>query len=110
LQQKLIVTLSYSIRIYKLRTLGLLHTIQLPDFKLTKTPVFAVESHPLFDTFILLSADNQLKLFDLNTEKMVKSYTARFNTTQVRWFNYSVYEASLALAARISMPIHLNYE
>ena len=75
--------MSYSLRIYKLRTLGLLHTIHLSDLKLTKTPVFAMESHPLYDNFVLLSAENQLKLLDLNTEKVVKSYTARFNTSQV---------------------------
>ena len=32
-QQKLIVSLSYSIRIYKLRTLGLLHSIVLHELK-----------------------------------------------------------------------------
>ncbi|KAJ3254020.1 protein with putative role during mitosis [Boothiomyces macroporosus] len=68
LQQKLIVSLSYSLRIYKLRTLQLLHTISLDDIKLTKCPVFHMESHPQFDNYILISSDHQLRLFDLTTE------------------------------------------
>ncbi len=83
LQQKLIISLSYSIRIYKVRTLALVHSIQLSDLKLTKAPVFYMEAHPLFDTYILLSTDNQLRLFDLNTEKIVKTFTSRFNSQHV---------------------------
>ncbi|KAJ3320768.1 protein with putative role during mitosis [Boothiomyces sp. JEL0866] len=84
LQQKLIVSLSYSLRIYKLRTLQLLHTISLDDVKLTKCPVFHMESHPLFDNYILISSDHQLRLFDLTTEACIKKYSPRINRQDAR--------------------------
>ncbi len=89
LQQKIVISLSYSIRIYKLRTLSLLHTISLKDLKLTKSPVVNMQSHPIFDHFILLASDHQLRLFDLNSEATVKTYSARVTSTDVNLF-YSI--------------------
>ncbi|TPX66090.1 hypothetical protein SpCBS45565_g04738 [Spizellomyces sp. 'palustris'] len=76
-QQKLVASLSYSIRIYRLRTATLLHTIQLRDLRMNKTPLTALTAHPIHDTYILLSCDNQLRLFNLLTETTVKVYQAR---------------------------------
>ncbi|KAJ3415221.1 hypothetical protein HDV05_005361 [Chytridiales sp. JEL 0842] len=75
--QTLVASLAYSIRIYKMRTLTLLHTIQLSDLKINKTPITNVESHPDYDNYILLSCENQLRLFDLSSETMLKVYSAR---------------------------------
>ncbi|KAH9270410.1 hypothetical protein BASA83_007409 [Batrachochytrium salamandrivorans] len=76
-QQKVIVSLSFSIRIYKLRTLSMLVTIPLGDLKISKTPVTSLASHPVHDTFVLISTDNQLRLFNLLTQEFVKTYSAR---------------------------------
>ncbi|KAI9101184.1 WD40-repeat-containing domain protein [Phlyctochytrium arcticum] len=76
-QQKLIASLSYSIRIYRLRTSTLLHTIQLRDLRVNKTPITTLHSHPLHDTYVLLSCDNQLRLVNLITETTVKVYQSR---------------------------------
>ncbi|KAJ3326102.1 hypothetical protein HDU76_013013 [Blyttiomyces sp. JEL0837] len=75
--QTLIASLSYCIRIYKMRTLTLVHTIQLKDLKLNKTPLTCISSHPLYDNYVILSCDNQLRLFDLASETMLKVYSAR---------------------------------
>ncbi|KAL2918528.1 hypothetical protein HK105_201929 [Polyrhizophydium stewartii] len=77
MQQKVIVSLSYTIRVYKVRTLTMIITIPMNDLKLSKTPITNLASHPVFDTFILVSADNQLRLFDLTKQAFVKSYSAR---------------------------------
>ncbi|KAJ3087475.1 hypothetical protein HK102_011026, partial [Quaeritorhiza haematococci] len=54
--QILIAALAYSIRIYKMRTLTLLHTIPLKDLKLN---------------------DNQLRLIDLSSQMVLRVYSAR---------------------------------
>ncbi|KAJ3170112.1 hypothetical protein HDU87_008829 [Geranomyces variabilis] len=76
-QQKLIASLSYSIRIYRLRTATLLHTIQMNDLRTSKTPITALSSHPVHDSYILVSCDNQLQLVNLHTESTVKTYQSR---------------------------------
>ena len=83
LQQKIIISLSYTIRIYKLRTLSLLHSITMESLKLTKCPIINMEAHPLYDNFILLASDHQLRLYDLNSETIVKTYSARVATNEV---------------------------
>ncbi|KAI8913685.1 WD40-repeat-containing domain protein [Gorgonomyces haynaldii] len=62
LQQKLIVSLSNSIRIYKLRT---------------NIPISYIEAHPMYDHFVLISSDHQLRLLDLNTEQVIRTFNAR---------------------------------
>ncbi|KAJ3118544.1 hypothetical protein HK100_000587, partial [Physocladia obscura] len=42
-----------------------------------KTPVTTIVSHPVYDNYILISCDNQLRLFDLSSETMLKTYMAR---------------------------------
>ncbi|KAJ3164363.1 hypothetical protein HDU88_005461 [Geranomyces variabilis] len=76
-QQKLVASLSYSIRIYRLRTATLLHTIQMNDLRISKTPITALSSHPVHDSYTLVSCDNQLQLFNLHTESTVKTYQSR---------------------------------
>ncbi|KAI9338745.1 hypothetical protein BDR26DRAFT_862708 [Obelidium mucronatum] len=76
-EQTLIASLSYSMRIYKMRTMSLVHTIQLKDLKVNKTPVTSISSHPLYDNYILISCDHQIRLFDLSSETMLRVYTAR---------------------------------
>lgn len=75
--QKIIVSLSNSLRIYKLRTLQLLHVISLKDVKTNNTPIFSMMNHPVFDHYLLLSSDNQLRLFDVNEERVLKTFSAR---------------------------------
>lgn len=53
MQQKLIVSLSYSIRIYNLRTLSMLHTITLNELKLTYLNA-KLEKHPSFISKLIL--------------------------------------------------------
>ncbi|KAI8928443.1 hypothetical protein BC831DRAFT_448698 [Entophlyctis helioformis] len=86
MQQKVVVSLSFSIRIYKLRTLSMITSIPLNDLKINKTPITSLAVHPVFDNFILLSADNQLRLFDLSTQAFAKTYSARLieNGTRIR--------------------------
>ncbi|KAJ8324568.1 hypothetical protein O5D80_006813 [Batrachochytrium dendrobatidis] len=86
MQQKVIVSLSYSIRIYKVRTLAMLVTIPLGDLKLCKTPVTHLSSHPIHDMFVLVSTDNQLRMFNLITQAFVKTYSARLieNGTRIK--------------------------
>ncbi|ORY47781.1 WD40 repeat-like protein [Rhizoclosmatium globosum] len=76
-EQTLIASLSYTLRIYKMRTMSLVHTIQLKDLKVNKTPVYSVSSHPLYDNYILISCDNQIRLFDLSSETMLRVFSAR---------------------------------
>ncbi|TPX55642.1 hypothetical protein PhCBS80983_g05170 [Powellomyces hirtus] len=75
--QKLVASLSYSIRIYRLRTATLLHTISMTDLRANKTPITALSSHPVHDSYILISCDNQLRLLNLITETTVKIYQSR---------------------------------
>ncbi|KAI9363040.1 WD40-repeat-containing domain protein [Zopfochytrium polystomum] len=75
--QTLIASLSYSIRIYKMRTLTLLHTIHLKDIKLNKTPISFISSHPLVDQVVLLSCDNQLRMFHLQSETTLRVFSSR---------------------------------
>lgn len=82
--QKLVVSSSYAIRIYKLRTLGILHTIQFKDLKANKTPITFMQTHPLYDNYILLSSDNQLRLFDLSTETTLRVFSTRHIESGVR--------------------------
>ncbi|KAJ3282905.1 hypothetical protein HDU79_009553 [Rhizoclosmatium sp. JEL0117] len=76
-EQTLIASLSYTLRIYKMRTMSLVHTIQLKDLKVNKTPVYSVSSHPLYDNYILIACDNQIRLFDLSSETMLRVFSAR---------------------------------
>ncbi|KAI8898303.1 WD40-repeat-containing domain protein [Globomyces pollinis-pini] len=87
-QQKIIASLSYSIRIYKLRTLQLLHTITLSNMKLTKSSINFMNVHPKYDNYILLSSDHQLRLFDLTTETVVKTYSTRSTSTEMHLKGY----------------------
>ncbi|KAJ1547492.1 hypothetical protein HK096_002665 [Nowakowskiella sp. JEL0078] len=80
----LIASLSYVIRIYSLRTLSLLHTIQLADIRANKTPITSLNSHPLYDNYILISCDNNLRLFDLSSESTLKNYNAREIASGIR--------------------------
>ncbi|KAJ3210754.1 hypothetical protein HDU67_005032 [Dinochytrium kinnereticum] len=75
--QTVIASLSYVIRIYKLRTMSLLHTIQLKELKDSKTPISSLASHPEYENFVLISCDNQIRLFDLTSETQLRVYTAR---------------------------------
>lgn len=36
-----------------------------------------IMTHPLYDNYILISTDHQLRLFDIDTERVVKMYNAR---------------------------------
>ncbi|KAJ3161381.1 hypothetical protein HDU86_007163 [Geranomyces michiganensis] len=83
-QQKLVASLSYSIRIYRLRTATLLHTIQMTSLRASKTPITALSSHPVHDSYTLVSCDNQLQLFNLHTESTVKTYQSRSIPNGVR--------------------------
>ncbi|KAJ3276020.1 hypothetical protein HDV01_006190 [Terramyces sp. JEL0728] len=56
----------------------------IPGDDTRKCPVFHMESHPLFDNFILISSDHQLRLFDLTTETLVKKYSPRINRQDAR--------------------------
>jgi hypothetical protein len=49
----------------------------------SKTPIFHMERHPLYDNYILVASDNHLRLLNLNSEEFCKKYTARFNSTDV---------------------------
>lgn len=75
--QTLIASLSYALRIYKMRTMQLLHTINLHELKTNGTPITAMHSHPQFDNYVLLSCDNQVRLFDLSSETMLRTFVAR---------------------------------
>lgn len=75
--QILVASLNYSIKLYKLRTSSLLHTILLSDLKSNKTPITSISSHPVQDNFILISSDNKLLLFDLKTSTTLKTFCAR---------------------------------
>ncbi|KAJ3299443.1 hypothetical protein HK104_008949 [Borealophlyctis nickersoniae] len=75
--QKLVASMAYSLRVYKVRTMTLLHTIQMGDLKVNKTPITAVSPHPIYDNYVLLSCDNQVRLIELTTEATVKVYSAR---------------------------------
>ncbi|KAJ1568921.1 hypothetical protein HK405_012206 [Cladochytrium tenue] len=75
--QTLIASLSYSIRIYKMRTLSLIHTIQLKELKMNKTPISFLCSHPIVDQVVLLSCDNQLRMLHLGAETTLRVFSAR---------------------------------
>ncbi|KAJ3012046.1 hypothetical protein HKX48_006515 [Thoreauomyces humboldtii] len=83
-QMKLVASLSYSIRIYRLRTATLLHTIQMKDLRDNKTPITALAAHPVHDAYVLISCDNQLRLVNLLTETTVKIYQSRAIPTGTR--------------------------
>ncbi|KAI8815944.1 uncharacterized protein EV422DRAFT_336670 [Fimicolochytrium jonesii] len=76
-QMNLVASLSYSIRIYRVRTTTLLHTIQLGDLKANKTPITSLTPHPTHPTYLLICCDNQLRLFNLLTASTVKIYQSR---------------------------------
>ena len=51
-----------------------------------------MHSHPLFDNYVLMSCDNQLRLFDLATETTIKVFATRHiesgvNTTYLFHFS-----------------------
>ncbi|KAJ3111501.1 protein with putative role during mitosis [Phlyctochytrium bullatum] len=75
--QTVIASLAYALRIYKVRTMSLLHTIHFKDLKESKTPISALAIHPEHENYILISCDNQLRLFDLSSETHLRTYTAR---------------------------------
>ncbi|ORX77693.1 WD40 repeat-like protein [Anaeromyces robustus] len=75
--QVLVTSLNYSLKLYKLRTSSLLHSIILPDLKSNKTPITSITSHPIQNNYILISSDNKLLLFDLQTSTILKTYSAR---------------------------------
>ena len=74
-QQKIIISLSSSIRIYRQRTLQLLHVINLKDMKLS-SPITFIEIHPVFENFCLISSDHQLRLINMDKNTIVKVYTS----------------------------------
>jgi WD40 repeat protein len=43
----------------------------------SKTPISCISPHPEHDNFILISSDNRIRLFDLSTESILKTYTCR---------------------------------
>ncbi|TPX51095.1 hypothetical protein SeMB42_g01025 [Synchytrium endobioticum] len=75
--ETLVASLSYSIRIYKTRTLVLLHTLQLGELRLSKTPITAIQSHPSDSGFVLISCDAQLRLVDLRSGFSSRAFAAR---------------------------------
>jgi len=75
--QILVASLNYSLKLYKLRTSSLLHSIMLPDLKSNKTPITSITSHPIQNNFVLISSDNKLLLFDLRTSTTLKVYCER---------------------------------
>ncbi|KAI9209872.1 uncharacterized protein BJ171DRAFT_609331 [Polychytrium aggregatum] len=75
--QILVASLPYSIRIYCLRSLGMLRQISIGEIKLSKTPITSLALHPEYPDFALLSCGNQLKLFHTATGILLKTYSAR---------------------------------
>ena len=93
--QTLVAAMSFALRIYKMRTMSLMHTIHLKDLKskyvflqflsrygslilcISKTPITAINSHPDYDNYALISSDNRITLFDLATENTLRTYTTR---------------------------------
>ncbi|TPX32867.1 hypothetical protein SmJEL517_g04056 [Synchytrium microbalum] len=75
--ETLVASLSYSIRIYKTRTLILLHTLQLGELRLNKTAVTSLQPHPSDSGFVLISCDSQLRLVDLRTGSSSRALAAR---------------------------------
>ncbi|KAJ3054029.1 hypothetical protein HK097_002811 [Rhizophlyctis rosea] len=76
-RQKLVASLSYCIRIYKVRTMAMVGVVQLGELRTNKTPITALCVHPVHDNYILVSCDNQLRLIDIVTETTIKVYSAR---------------------------------
>ncbi|KAJ3247744.1 Nucleoporin Nup43 [Chytriomyces hyalinus] len=75
--QTIVASLSQSIRLYKVRTLALTLTIPLPELKKNNTKITSIVSHPVHSNYILISCDNQLRLFDLVSETMLRTYSTR---------------------------------
>ncbi|KAJ3382740.1 hypothetical protein HDU92_004615 [Lobulomyces angularis] len=82
--QTLVASLSYCLRVYKMRTLSLMHVIQMKQLKHNKTPISCICSHPTYDNYILISCDNQLRLYDLSSETTLRTFSARTLTPGVR--------------------------
>ncbi|KAJ3230549.1 hypothetical protein HDU81_004426 [Chytriomyces hyalinus] len=75
--QTIVASLSQTIRLYKMRTLALIHTIHLKELKQNNTKITSIVSHPVYSNYILISCDNQLRLFDLASETMLRTYSTR---------------------------------
>ncbi|KAJ3037145.1 hypothetical protein HDV00_002027 [Rhizophlyctis rosea] len=76
-RQKLVASLSFALRVYKVRTMTLITTIQLTELRTNKTPITALTVHPVYDNYVLVSSDNQLRLIDIVTETTLKTFSAR---------------------------------
>ncbi|KAI8815487.1 hypothetical protein BJ742DRAFT_848322 [Cladochytrium replicatum] len=80
----LVVSLSYSIRIFSMKTYSLLHTIQLAELRANKTAITTMHTHPTYDNFVLVSCENQIRLMDLSCETTLRVYSAREISEGVR--------------------------
>lgn len=61
----------------------MLHSFTLKDLQMTKMPIFYMERHPIYDNYILVASDNQLRLLNIQTEQFCKTYQGRFNNSEV---------------------------
>ncbi|KAI8609073.1 hypothetical protein BC830DRAFT_1152469 [Chytriomyces sp. MP71] len=75
--QMLVASLSYTLRLYKMRTEKLIATVHLKELKQNKTPVTSLALHPEHSSFLLISCDNELRLFDMSSETMLMKYSTR---------------------------------
>ncbi|KAI9144321.1 WD40-repeat-containing domain protein [Paraphysoderma sedebokerense] len=79
--QFLIGALAYSLRIYKVRTLSHLYNVSLTHFKINKIPISHIHEHKNESSntgrCILVCADNQIKLYEIDKNEIIRNYNAR---------------------------------
>ncbi|KAJ3129145.1 hypothetical protein HK098_002386 [Nowakowskiella sp. JEL0407] len=61
----------------KLHSRIIYKTAFIPGKDDAKTPITTLNSHPNYDNYILISCDNQIRLYDLTTQSLLKVYSAR---------------------------------
>ncbi|KXS17027.1 WD40 repeat-like protein [Gonapodya prolifera JEL478] len=75
--QMMVVAMAYALRVYKVRTMGVLRTVVFGELRGSKTPITCISSHPVHDSFALVSCDNQVRLVELAGMTTLKVYNAR---------------------------------
>ena len=55
-------------------------------FSFSNVQIHSIVTHPIYDNYVLLSSDHQLRLFDMSTEKLIKTYNSRIIDNGVKCF------------------------
>ncbi|KAL7746053.1 hypothetical protein RI367_008634 [Sorochytrium milnesiophthora] len=76
-QQILVGASAYTLRFYRSRTLSPMYTVTLGELRANKTPIHTVVPYPGPESWLLIGADNQYRLYDVERDQTLRCFQAR---------------------------------